>query len=243
MASKTGFFVFKPIGQIASCYTQKFTIPRQPGLVKHAKAILHLLPEYSHPDIVRGLAQYSHIWVIFVFHKSQRSKFKNTVRPPRLGGNEKMGVFATRSNFRPNPIGQSAVVLDKIDIGQGEIKLHLSGGDFLHGTPVLDIKPYVPYADALPMAKAGMAAEPPQKLFNVTFSEAAKIQLHMIEQDHMPTLGQLIVEVLSYDARPAYYDLEVGKKAFSSQLCGYELKWQIDGQQILVTALTGIPNK
>ena len=228
-------FKFETIGFIQSCFTQKFTIPRQPGLVKRAKATLELLPEYSHPDIIRGLEQFSHIWVIFVFHECIGAKKKNTVRPPRLGGNEKMGVFATRSNFRPNPIGQSVVKLEKIDTGDGKIVLHLSGIDILDATPVLDIKPYIPYSDALVTAEGGLASQSPKKAFSVEFSELAESQLASVDEVHKGEFRELIIETLSYDVRPAYYAEGQQKSDFCSQLYEYELKWIIENNKVLVT--------
>ena len=234
MPSESTTFQFETIGFIKSCFTQKFSIPRQPGLVKRAKATLNLLPKFSHPDIVRGLEQYSHIWVSFVFHQSMRSDWKNTVRPPRLGGNEKLGVFATRSNFRPNPIGQSVVKLEEIEMVNGGITLHLSGVDFLDSTPVLDIKPYIPYADALPLAQAGMAANPPEKVFKVEFSEQAKSQLVLAEEVQGGDFGDLIIEILSFDVRPAYYDENKQKSEFHTRIYEYEIRWKVEANRIIV---------
>ncbi len=203
--------------------------------MKQAKATLHLLPEYSHPDIVRGLSEYSHIWVIFLFHKSQRNQHKNTVRPPRLGGNEKRGIFATRSNFRPNPIGLSVVALEKIEYERAGIVFHITGGDMLSDTPVLDIKPYLPYADSLPEAVAGIANEPPKKHFTVIFSDSAATQIANEEQTYDVELGELIKEILSFDVRPAYYEKKAKKAEFCSKLYNYELTWRIEGSEIIVT--------
>ena len=157
------------------------------------------------------------------------------MRPPRLGGNERVGVFATRSNFRPNPIGQSVVKLDRVEILSREIKLHLSGIDLLDGTPVLDIKPYVTYADALVDVEAGMARLPPEKLFNVVFSTLANEQAKEISGLMGNDFCALIEEVLSYDMRPAFYKGRNQKKEFHSQLYGYELKWMLGGENITVT--------
>lgn len=163
-------FRFQSIGLIESCFKQKFSIPRQPGLVPQATATLVLSPEFSSEEIVRGLESYSHIWIIFVFHKSQISKNKNTVRPPRLGGEKRMGVFATRSNYRPNPIGQSVVKLESVKIKNNQTLIKVSGGDFLDGTPVLDIKPYIPYADSLTLATSEFAKNAPEKEFKVVIT-------------------------------------------------------------------------
>ena len=145
----------EPIGTIESCFKEKFGIPRQPGLAPAAQATLVLHPPYSNPGAMAGLEAFSHIWLIYIFHAIEKGKWKPTVRPPRLGGNKRTGVFATRSNFRPNPLGISAVKLEKI-VPDGEtIRLELSGVDLLDGTPVLDIKPYIPFADAHPDATSG----------------------------------------------------------------------------------------
>lgn len=154
-------FQFAPIGVIRSCFRQKFGIPRQPRLVPAARATLELLPSYAQPEAVRGLEGFSHLWLLFVFHGIPAGHWQPTVRPPRLGGNQRMGVFATRSSFRPNPIGLSAVALERIEISAGRVVLHLAGVDVLDGTPVLDIKPYVPYADSIPEAVGGFANEAP----------------------------------------------------------------------------------
>ncbi len=143
-------FRFAPIGIVRSCFREKFGIPRQPGLAPAARATLELLPPHNQPAAVRGLEDFSHVWLVFVFHGVPASRWQPTVRPPRLGGNRRLGVFATRSPFRPNPIGLSVVALDRIVTGQGRVALHLSGVDVLDGTPVLDIKPYLPYADRVP---------------------------------------------------------------------------------------------
>jgi tRNA-Thr(GGU) m(6)t(6)A37 methyltransferase TsaA len=163
-------FSLSPIGTIHSCYGEKFGIPRQPGLVKSATATLELLPPYNSPDALRGLDGFSHLWVIFLFHQSTRNQWKATVRPPRLGGNERVGVFASRSNFRPNPIGLSVVELLTVEGTQ----LHLGGGDFLDGTPVLDIKPYLPYADCIPSATGAFATRTPEPVNTVECPDEAE---------------------------------------------------------------------
>lgn len=137
-------FSFQPIGVIHSCFKEKFGIPRQSGLVTAAQATLELHAPYDCPEALVELEGFSHIWVTFVFHQSMRDNWKATVRPPRLGGNQRIGVFASRSPFRPNPIGLSAVQLESIDCKDGHCQLQLRGADLLDGTPVLDIKPYVP---------------------------------------------------------------------------------------------------
>jgi len=227
-------FSFNPIGYVESCFKQKFGIPRQPGLVPSARGRLILLPEYSHPDIIRGLSAYSHIWIIFVFHQSIQEKFKNTVRPPRLGGNERMGVFATRSNFRPNPIGQSVVMLEKVDMENDRIVLSLSGIDILDKTPVLDIKPYITYSDYVEKASAGFAFKAPEKQFTVSFSAMAENCLQQLMSKDSKHLKTLITEVLSYDPRPAYETNKENHKIYSMQLYDYDVKWRVEGEEAMV---------
>jgi tRNA (adenine37-N6)-methyltransferase len=195
-------FQFDPIGLIHSPYREKFGIPRQPGLVA-AEATLELLSPYDRPEAVKGLEGFSHIWISFVFHGVKRSEWKPTVRPPRLGGNERVGVFASRSTHRPNPLGLSVVELTGIDTANGKVVLTLKGADLLDGTPVIDIKPYIPYADNIADARGGFADKAPEPLLKVVFSAAAEQQC-MEQLSDYPGLRQLIIEVLAHDPRPAY---------------------------------------
>ncbi len=199
----TSAFQFTQIGVIHSCYRQKFGIPRQPGIVTAAEASLELLPPYNQENLVRGLEGFSHIWVHFIFHQTMHEGWRPTIRPPRLGGRQRMGVFATRSTHRPNPIGLSVVELKGIESGNGPLKLHLGAADLLDGTPVIDIKPYLPYADALPKAKGGFAP-PPMQVAQVKFTETAMHQCLRYEQQTGRSLIQLIEQVLAQDPRPAY---------------------------------------
>ncbi|WP_040095556.1 tRNA (N6-threonylcarbamoyladenosine(37)-N6)-methyltransferase TrmO, partial [Aeromonas australiensis] len=154
-------FEIDTLGIIRSPYKEKFAIPRQPGLVKSARARLELLPPYDQPDVLRGIEQFSHLWLSFVFHQTMAQGWHPTVRPPRLGGNERVGVFATRSTFRPNPLGLSVVELHGVGRERGKLWLELGAVDLLDGTPIVDIKPYVPYADSLPDARGGFAPDAP----------------------------------------------------------------------------------
>lgn len=222
-------FTFSPIGVIHSCFKEKFGIPRQPGLVPEARAILELLPPYNRPEAVRGLEDFSHIWISFVFHACVGESWKPTVRPPRLGGNRRLGVFATRSTYRPNPIGLSAVKLERIVAEQGKVLLHLSGIDLLDGTPVLDIKPYLPYSDRIAEATGGFAAAAPAAPFEVRFSQSALDFCATV-----PQLEALIRPLLSLDPRPAYYGKSDGKEIFGMKLLDYDVQWEIDGNVVLV---------
>ena len=223
-------FTFTPIGVIHSCFKEKFGIPRQPGLVPAARATLELLPPYNRAEAVRGLEDFSHIWVTFVFHACLGEVWKPTVRPPRLGGNRRLGVFATRSTHRPNPVGLSAIELERIEVEPGSVLLHLKGVDLMDGTPVLDIKPYLPYSDVIPGATGGFATEAPDALFEVSFSQAALDRCATV-----PDLELLIRQILSQDPRPAYYGKSDGERIFGMKLFDLDVRWQTNGMAVLVT--------
>jgi tRNA-Thr(GGU) m(6)t(6)A37 methyltransferase TsaA len=227
-----------PIGTLHSCYGEKFGIPRQPGLVKSASAILELLPPCNTPDALRGLEKFTHLWVVFIFHQTARDQWKATVRPPRLGGNERVGVFASRSNFRPNPIGLSVVELQKIE----GTTLHLGGGDFLDGTPVLDIKPYIPYADSIPHASGAFAATPPEPGNQVGFSPEAEQAVQQLENKNRPALRKLITDMLSFNPRPAYQG-DDPKRVFGTQLFDLDVKWSQDGNTVRVCEISAQSRK
>jgi tRNA-Thr(GGU) m(6)t(6)A37 methyltransferase TsaA len=227
-------FTFEQIGVIHSCFKEKFGIPRQPGLVPQAKGTLELLPPYNRPEGVRGLEGFSHVWVTFVFHGCESGKWQPTVRPPRLGGNQRIGVFASRSTHRPNPIGLSVLELERIVADASGVVLHLKGVDLLDGTPVLDIKPYIPYADALPHASGGFAAEAPHAATSVQFAEGA-LQVCRDHPDGEVDLAELIRGLLQQDPRPAYFGEEQAGRVFGMRLLQYDVKWTIDNGTTLVT--------
>ncbi|MCE8023007.1 tRNA (N6-threonylcarbamoyladenosine(37)-N6)-methyltransferase TrmO [Billgrantia aerodenitrificans] len=228
----------QPIGYIESDFPDKFGVPRQPGLAVAARASLILVPPYDDPLAVRGLEAFSHLWLTFVFHHSP-ARWTPLVRPPRLGGNAKVGVFASRSTHRPNRLGQSLVKLSRIDIGgvdiggnddRARVRLALTGCDLISGTPVLDIKPYLPWAEALPDARAGYAPAPPPQLA-VRFSAAAEATL--ATRADAASLRELIRQVLAQDPRPAY------RKSAEERLYGVRLR-DVDVRfQVESTALTG----
>ncbi|WP_136247470.1 tRNA (N6-threonylcarbamoyladenosine(37)-N6)-methyltransferase TrmO [Halomonas borealis] len=192
-------FNLASIGRIESDYPDKFGIPRQPGLADAARARLVLTPPYDDPLAVRGLDAFSHLWLTFVFHLSP-ARWTPLVRPPRLGGNARVGVFASRSTHRPNRLGLSLVELEGIDT-QGGVCLNLRGADLVDGTPVLDIKPYLPWAEARPEASAGFAPEPPDAL-PVRLAPPAEAAL--AARPDGESLRALIQQVLAQDPRPAY---------------------------------------
>lgn len=195
-------YCFEPVGVIRSPFREKFGIPRQPSLAASARSRLELLPPYDHPDTVRGLAAFSHVWIQFVFHDTAQRGWTPLVRPPRLGGNARIGVFASRATHRPNPIGLSLVELLDIDT-RGGVALILGGADLMDGTPVLDIKPYISFVESRPDARCGFVDGPPPCL-TVTWSAHAASQAAGFGL----TSGEetLINEVLAQDPRPAYQD-------------------------------------
>ncbi|GIU46923.1 tRNA (N6-threonylcarbamoyladenosine(37)-N6)-methyltransferase TrmO [Shewanella sairae] len=228
------------IQAVAYCrtpYKQKFGIPRQPGLVSAARGFVELAPPFNQIDAVRGLEQYSHLWLLFCFHENLAAGWKTTVRPPRLGGNEKLGVFATRSTFRPNGIGQSVVKLHAVHTHNGKVSLEISGMDLLDGTPIIDIKPYIPFSDSIENAQGGIAQDAPG-LANVYFNEQAQVQLTKYQQNPAyPRLAELIEGVLAQDPRPAYKKAKADPKLYQVALYDLDILWVITEQGIEVTEL------
>ncbi|MDR9501029.1 MAG: tRNA (N6-threonylcarbamoyladenosine(37)-N6)-methyltransferase TrmO [Desulfurivibrionaceae bacterium] len=198
-------FTMEPIALIRSCFTDKFGIPRQPGLVPAATARLEMISPYNRPEAVAGLAEFSHIWVFFLFHQAVERGWKPTVRPPRLGGNKRVGVFASRSPQRPNFIGSSVVRLDKIALSPQGVALHVSGVDFLDLSPVLDIKPYVPYSDRVADATCGYAPEPTPS-FEIIFAPEALEFCRAYQKKTGRHLQELVSQILAQDPRPAYHE-------------------------------------
>jgi tRNA-Thr(GGU) m(6)t(6)A37 methyltransferase TsaA len=187
------------IGHIENIFTDKFGIPRQSGLVGVLSRIV-LADEFRNPDVYRGLEDYSHVWLIWEFSANKEVPFSPTVRPPRLGGNVRMGVFATRSPYRPNKMGLSCVKIEKIELHtpQGPV-LWVSGADLMNGTPILDIKPYLPHSDSIPDAKGGFSTQVAWQTLPVEIPDNL---LAAIPQEHR----QSIIQLLSQDPRPAYHN-------------------------------------
>lgn len=228
------------IGTIKSCFKEKFTIPRQSGLVKLAEGTLELLPDYSSPESVRELEKFSHIWLIFLFHQNVDKGWSPTVRPPRLGGNKRVGVFASRSPFRPNPIGLSLVELKSIEHNNGKTTLKLAGVDLMDGTPIIDIKPYIPEVESVADATDGWINELPDLPPLPTVIEFSEEAIEFIEsQTDVPLLKQLIIDLLSLDPRPAYYkDRDSSQKnSFAAKLFNYDVHWQVNESEIFVTKI------
>lgn len=216
-------FTFPIIGIIHSCFKEKFGIPRQPGLAPLATAQLELLPPYNDRDALDGLEGCSHIWVQFVFHANKREEWKPKVKPPRLGGNKSLGVFATRSPTRPAPIGLSVVKLERIEETEGKLLLHLSGIDLLDGTPVLDIKPYVPYVDLVPEAINSFADAAPH-LIPVEFNTESAVFCSDYHQKNTIDLTGLIRQILQQDPRPQYQQPEP-ERIYGMKLLDVDVQW------------------
>lgn len=209
----------EPIGFVRSCFKEKFAIPRQPQLAPAARGVLELLPPFDQGEAVQGLEEVSHVWLLFLFHEALEDKPRLKVRPPRLGGNQSIGVFATRATHRPNGIGQSVVRLDKVE----GARLHLSGIDLLDGTPVLDIKPYVPYADNVPGAVNAIASAAPEPIA-VQWQDSGLVQA----RTHAARLGQPLVELieqcLAQDPRPAYQK-PAPEREYGARFWDVDVRW------------------
>jgi tRNA-Thr(GGU) m(6)t(6)A37 methyltransferase TsaA len=208
-----------PIGFVRSCFKEKFAIPRQPQLAPAARGVLELLAPFDTGEAVQGLEQVSHVWLLFLFHQALEDRPRLKVRPPRLGGNKSVGVFASRATHRPNGIGQSVVKLDKVEPG----RLWLSGIDLLDGTPVLDIKPYVPYADSIAGACNRIADAAP-RLIEVQWLDDAHSQArsHGLRLDQ--PLVELIEQCLAQDPRPAY-QLPAPERRYGARFWDVDVRW------------------
>jgi tRNA-Thr(GGU) m(6)t(6)A37 methyltransferase TsaA len=220
----------QPVAIIHTPFKEKFGIPRQPGVVSCASGVIELIVPFNRPEMLKGLDAFSHLWLVWQFHAVADGQWKPMVRPPRLGGNRRVGVFASRSPFRPNPIGLSVVKLDAIE----ECRIKVSGVDLMDATPILDIKPYVPYSDCIPEATQGFAKGAPAVSLHVSFSEIAESQLQ--QHENAEELRRLIVGVLQIDPRPAYKRHQSGEYGF--RLHDFDLHWSVSkDQQVEVLGL------
>ncbi|WP_415902861.1 tRNA (N6-threonylcarbamoyladenosine(37)-N6)-methyltransferase TrmO [Neptuniibacter sp. QD29_5] len=226
-----------PIAVIRSPYKEKFGIPRQPNLAKSVTARVEILEEFSSDEIVRGLENCSHIWLVFLFSECIDKGWKPTVRPPRLGGNKRLGVFATRSPFRPNPIGLSPVRLVSIEKTSSGIELVISGADLLDGTPVIDIKPYLPYSDIISDAEYPMADEITLLAQPVVFSDQAQQEISASETRLQQPLKQQLSELLKCDPRPAYKKNDT-EKSYGIKLHDLNVRFRITDKEITVDSIT-----
>ncbi|WP_419239334.1 tRNA (N6-threonylcarbamoyladenosine(37)-N6)-methyltransferase TrmO [Photobacterium leiognathi] len=222
-----------PIGIIHSPYKEKFAVPRQPGLVASARSEIILQGDANSLEAVRGIEQFSHLWLLFLFDQNLEAGWRPTVRPPRLGGNERIGVFASRATFRPNGIGMSAVELKGVRHENGNVIIELGGVDLVDGTPIVDIKPYIPYSDSLPEAQGGFASNAPD-LMPVCFSETALNQLPAKNKAYYQTV---ISEVLAQDPRPAYKKGKPDPKQYAVHLFDFNVHFSVTEQQITVNQI------
>ena len=219
----------KIIARIRSDFSEKFGIPRQSGLVEELKSVIVFEPEFRNPDALRGLEGFSHLWLIWQFSKAVREDWSPTVRPPRLGGNERLGVFATRSPFRPNPIGLSCVKLDRVELHPelGPV-IHVAGADLMDGTPIYDIKPYLPYADCKPDALGGFASLPKEATLEVDCPEEL---LARFPADRRAAL----LAVLAQDPRPSYQNDP--ERVYGMAFAGFNIRFTVAENVLTVQAI------
>ncbi|WP_435276456.1 tRNA (N6-threonylcarbamoyladenosine(37)-N6)-methyltransferase TrmO [Psychrobium sp. nBUS_13] len=228
MLNKT---TIEPIGVLSSPFKQKFSIPRQPRLAPAARGIIKLSDGYNSPDMVRDLETFSHLWLVFGFHENSDKGWQPLVRPPRLGGNKKTGVLATRSTFRPNGLGLSAVKFESVIIKDNMASIEVSGIDLLDGTPIYDVKPYINYSDVID-ADCGFAPDAPQ-LKTVNFSELA---VSFLNQHDVPNEFEVLIEqILAQDPRPAYKQQKADDKVYRVELYNFDVHWQVIDDCVLVT--------
>ncbi len=223
-----------PIGFVESPYKEKFAVPRQPRLAPSSTARIKLCGDANAPESVRGIEQFSHVWLLFLFDQNLNAGWKPTVRPPRLGGNERIGVLASRSTFRPNGIGMSAVELKGVTQKGDQIYLELGSVDLVSGTPIVDIKPYLPYSDSIPDAKGGYADQAPDTL-TVNFLDSAYNVLNA--HPNKKQITQVITEVLAQDPRPAYKKNKPDDKEYAVHLFDFNVKFSVDDNLVSVKAI------
>ena len=209
----------RPIARMKSDFPTKFGIPRQSGLVEELRSTIVFEPEFRNPDTLRGIEGFSHLWLIWQFSEAVRDNWSPTVRPPRLGGNTRMGVFATRSPFRPNNLGLSCVKLLGVEhtADHGTV-LHVGGADLMDGTPIFDIKPYIPYADCQPEATGGFTDTAGDFLLNVEFPTSLLEKLPEEKRE-------AAIQVLSHDPRPSYQ--RKPDRIYGLTFAGFDLRFQV----------------
>lgn len=220
----------KIIAHIRTDFSSKFGVPRQSGLVPSLQGQIVFTEEYRNPDALRGIEGFSHLWLIWQFSKAVRESWSPTVRPPRLGGNTRMGVFATRSPFRPNAIGLSCVKLERVELeGADGPVLHVSGADLMDGTPIFDIKPYLPYADCHPEASGGYVDDLRERQLAVSCPDTLLSRLPAEKRD-------ALVEVLAHDPRPSYQ--KDPERVYGFSFTGYEVRFTVRDGLLTVLEIT-----
>lgn len=226
---------FHAIGEIHTPSKEKFGLPRQSGLVEELTGEIEIFSPYDRDEAFQALGSFSHIWVISVFHLAAKGDWQPTVRPPRLGGNKRVGVFASRAPYRPNPIGLSVFRLLEIARNKGKLLLKIAGNDLVEGTPVLDIKPYLPYADSISDARGGYTDDIPRSLLSVTFNELASKKCDMLEAERYQGLRKLIIALLAQDPRPAYKNEQQAE--FGMRLHDLNIRFTITEGKVVVTGI------
>ena len=223
----------QPIAHIRTDFGTKFGVPRQSGVVEELTAQIVFTPTYRNPDALRGIEDFSHLWLVWHFSEVKGDGWRPTVRPPRLGGNQRMGVFATRSPFRPNPIALSSVKLAGMEqTAEYGTVLKIRGADLMDGTPILDIKPYIPYADSHPDAVGGFAAAPAGETLEVVIPPEL---LERIPENRREALRG----VLAQDPRPHYQDDP--ERIYGFGFAGLEVKFSVDGTRLIVSDIQKMP--
>lgn len=221
------------IARMRSDFPTKFGIPRQSGLVEELESTIVFEPEFRNPDALRGIEGYSHLWIIWQFSQAVRQEWSPTVRPPRLGGNTRMGVFATRSPFRPNNLGLSCVKLLGIEHTQTDgAVLHVAGADLMDGTPIFDIKPYVPYSDSFPDAVGGFTDTADDFILNVEFPEHLLLKIP-------PNKRQAAIGVLSHDPRPSYQ--RKPGRIYGLSFAGFDIRFTVEDKTLTVCEVNDLP--
>lgn len=223
-------FTFQTIARIRSDFPEKFGIPRQSGILKELESAIVFEPEFRNAESLRGLEDFSHLWLLWIFSENIRGKFSPTVRPPRLGGNRRMGVFATRSSFRPNPVALSLVKLERIETSSDGPRIIVSGADLMDGSPIVDIKPYLPFADAVPEATGGFTDGLSSEPLSLEFPQA---ELEKVAFEKRESL----LKILADDPRPAYQKNPA--RVYGFRFASYEIKFKVDGGILLVLSVEG----
>ena len=219
-----------PIAKMRSDFPTKFGIPRQSGLAENLRSTIVFEPQYRNADALRGLEDFSHLWIIWQFSEAVRSEWTPTVRPPRLGGNVRMGVFATRSPFRPNSIGLSCVKIIGLEqTADNGTVIHVAGADLMDGTPILDIKPYIPYCDSHPDALGGFTTNAGDYLLTVEFPPAL---LQQFPEDKQAA----VLEVLSHDPRPSYQ--ADSDRIYGLSFAGFDIRFTVENNVLYVKEIT-----